>query len=90
MAPDRGRGYLRAMMTDGQFKAFVVGLRNEQLALRKEMAPYEEGTMRVFSGPPDGPMVEITAERIRQIKHEIASKERVIEIVTAERRGSNA
>jgi hypothetical protein len=59
-SPDR---YLVAMMTDGQFNAFVSKLQAEQQALRRELAPYEAGKIRVLSGPSGGPKDDITAER---------------------------
>lgn len=85
-SPDR---YLVAMMTDGQFNAFVSKLQAEQQALRRELAPYEAGKIRVLSGPSGGPKDDITAERIRQIKNEIATKGHMIKILIAERRGSD-
>jgi hypothetical protein len=64
--------------------AFIKSLRAEQDELRAELEPYEMGGMRVGEKPPGGAWRDTTAERIAQIKGEIASLQRTIDNVIAE------
>jgi hypothetical protein len=66
-------------------EAFLDHLREMIVALKKELAPYESGTLRVAQRPPNGEWVDITEERVAQIKREIASVEN-----TLKRHGHNA
>jgi hypothetical protein len=78
------------MITDEQLLDLISDLRGDQADLRREMAPYEARTTRIFSAPFRGLKNDITAKRIRQIKHEIESKERVIEALRSGRGGLRA
>jgi hypothetical protein len=77
------------MITDEQLLDLISDLRGDQSDLRLELAPYQAKATRVFSAPHVGLKTDITAKRIRQIKHEIESKERVIAALRSGRAGSD-
>jgi hypothetical protein len=70
-------------MSAHDWESFIDGLRSDQEKLRKELRPYEAGTMRVGRGPPNGPMEDFTDERIATIKGEIERIERTLRWVEA-------
>jgi hypothetical protein len=78
------------MITDEQLLDLISDLRGDQSDLRLELAPYEAKTTRIFAAPFRGLKDDITSKRIRQIKYEIESKERVIEALRSGRGGIRA
>ena len=69
------------MKTD-MFDAFVDKCRNDQAQLRNELRSYPPlGPMRVWVGPSDEDLQEITNDSIAKIKREIANIEATIEFV---------
>lgn len=71
-------------MDQAEVDGFVRHCREEQERLRQELAPYESGSMRVRRGPMGGLMEDFTAERIEQIKREIANLDFAIQRATTE------
>lgn len=60
------------------WEAFFGHLPGMIANLKNELAPYETGTMQVAKRPYGGEWVDITQERIAQIKREIASIENTL------------